>query len=141
MQIEKLISDLRQAGFRITKTRQALLEIFYKESCLLSLSQIHQCLRKRKLHPNRSTLYRELRFLSDQKILAKQSLDGQDHYELAHDHHHHLVCEKCGELTRVEMKSHLAADEKRLEKQYMFHIFRHELDFYGLCKKCNNYEK
>lgn len=140
MSVDKILNQLKQEGFRSTKVRQALLEILWSETCLLSLIEIQQRLRARKLRPNRSTLYRELKFLTEKKILNKNSIAGKDLYELPRDHHHHLVCVECGELTKVELESHLREEEKKLEKQFGFRIARHELEFYGVCEGCQKKE-
>ncbi len=136
MSANAIINQLKLEGFRSTKVRQALLEILWNETCLLSLAEIQQRLRVRKLQPNRSTLYRELKFLTEKNILNKNSIAGKDLFELPRDHHHHLVCVECGGLTRVELENHLKSEEKKLEKEFRFQIVRHELEFYGVCNDC-----
>lgn len=143
MSVDTILNQLKQEGFRSTKVRQALLEILWSETCLLTTTEIQKRLRARKLKPNRSTLYRELKFLTEKNLMIKHSIAGKDLYELPRDHHHHLVCVECGHLTRVDLENHLRHEEKKLEKQHGFRIARHELEFYGVCKGCqkNDYEK
>jgi len=136
MSVDKILNQLKLERFRSTNIRRALLDILWNETCLLTTAEIQKRLLARKLKPNRSTLYRELKFLTEKNILNKHSIAGKDFYELPGDHHHHLVCVKCGELTRVELENHLRVEEKKLQKQFGFKIARHELEFYGVCKEC-----
>lgn len=138
MSVDKILNQLKHEGFRLTQVRQALLEILWSETCLLTTAEIQKRLLARELKPNRSTLYRELKFLTEKNLIIKHSIAGKDLYELPCEHHHHLVCVECGNLTRVELQNHLRVEEKKLEKQFGFKIARYELDFYGICKRCQH---
>jgi Fur family ferric uptake transcriptional regulator len=95
----------------------------------------------RKHHSvNKTTIYRELAFLVENKILSEiDILDGMKRYELLNPdhHHHHLVCTSCRDIQCVEVPHHdLHALEKRLQASHSFTVQSHVLEFFGLCRKC-----
>lgn len=133
------IAKLRSAGFRITNVRQKIIELFCSASQALTAAELSSGLKRKGLLPNKTTIYRELEFLLDQKILAEiDFLDGKKRYELhAEGHHHHLLCNKCGKIQCVEMKNDLKHIESRLARVYGFEIKRHVLEFFGHCRECH----
>ena len=62
--------------------------------------------------------------------------EGKKRYELKNknEHHHHLVCEKCGDVKDVEMKENSLL--KSVEVRSKFVIKKHNLEFFGLCPDC-----
>jgi len=68
--------------------------------------------------------------------------DGFVRYEIGHrtgtvnQHHHHLICLKCGELISFEddLLDHM---KERLASSYGFEVVDHEVKLYGYCKKCS----
>ncbi|MFA5995392.1 MAG: transcriptional repressor [Patescibacteria group bacterium] len=133
-----LHSTIKKSGGRLTKTKQALLEVLASQHCLLSKATIIKQLQRKHVTPNRSTLYRELVFLVKHHIINQSTINGTDYFELAHQHHHHLVCLGCNNIERVDMDNHLTKQEQYITKQHQFNIINHLLEFYGYCQKCQN---
>ena len=73
-----------------------------------------------------------------QKGLTKQIQlnEGKFRYELtSKPDHHHLICQKCG--TIEDISDCAVGDlEKDIEKKKNFKIVSHSLEFYGMCKDC-----
>ncbi len=136
MKIDILYNTVRKNGGRLTKVRKAIIEILAHSSCLVSQADLQSALSAKSIHPNRSTLFRELVFLVKHAIVAKNTIAGVDYYELPHDHHHHLVCLECKSIHKVHMCNHLMKQEKQIEAQNKFTITKHSLEFYGYCKNC-----
>ncbi len=95
-------------------------------------------LRKNGILVNKTTIYRELDFLKDEKIIRELRLnDTAKHYELVPDnHHHHLICLDCKKIEHVELDGDLDREEKKISKNTKFKILNHSLEFYGICKSC-----
>ena len=59
-------------------------------------------------------------------------------YELgAKDHHDHMICTECGEITefvdaQIEERQHSIADSLG------FKMTDHSMQIYGICEKCQN---
>lgn len=102
-----------------------------------SVADLIGALAERRLAVNKTTLYRELEFLQKQGIVTDVRLnERQVRYELAGDHHHHLVCTTCDAVEDVEISDDLKNQEKRIELETKFKIQRHALEFFGLCRVC-----
>lgn len=92
------------------------------------------------LNPNKTTIYRELHRLACEGSLVEMAMEGGvRRYELASKAHGHcLVCEGCGDVKRVELPDDLRAREREIESKTNFQIIRHDLTFYGRCRKCRS---
>ncbi len=88
-----------------------------------------------KISANKTTIYRELdQFISSGLITEVHFGDGKKRYELARDHHHHLVCKNCNKIEDIEIN-----EEKlltKIENQSNFLIKTHTIEFFGLCNSC-----
>lgn len=138
---EQLIDALRTKGFRITKIRQAMIEALVAASQPVSAPQLLEQVSQKHPSVNKTTIYRELDFLADNKILSEiDILDGMKRYELLHPdhHHHHLVCTSCRDIQCVEVPHHdLHALEGKIQQTHNFTVQSHVLEFFGLCRKCS----
>jgi len=136
--MDTILELIKQSGGRLTKTRQAIIRLLTGSECLLSGADILAGLKKLKLSPDRTTIFRELNYLTKLGIVVKSSINGKDCYEIQdeHDHHHHLICLNCKDIQKVELNSHLESQERQIKKQTNFRITGHALEFYGYCIKC-----
>ncbi len=138
MNKDAIYKNIREQGGRITIIREEILRILSEADCLVSKADIIEHLKQHKVNPNRSTIFRELLFLTDNNIVIKNSILGINYYEIPHDHHHHLVCVNCNSITKVKMREHLAKQEKQIAKQNKFNIINHSFEFYGYCSNCQS---
>ena len=84
-----------------------------------------------------ATVYRNLQGLADENLLDIKQTDTEVLYRLCRtdEHHHHLVCDMCGET--VEIEGHIVEEwAKQLEKETGFARVDHILEFSGLCPNC-----
>jgi len=137
--IDTFSSQLRHAGFRMTKVRLAILKFLIDQHCALSAQDMLALLSKQRLKPNISTIYRELQFLTVRDIAQEVVFkDGVIRYELREGaHHHHLVCNACDTVEPIEMEKHLEAVEKSIHQNQKFRVLSHSLEFYGICAGCH----
>jgi len=127
---------IQSSNGRLTKTKKAIIDVLSQNHCLLSKQKMVEKLKAKKIKPDRSTIYRELKFLTKNNIIIKNTIAGIDYYEIPDDHHHHLVCMSCNSISKVEIGNHLEKQEKQIAKQNQFNIINHSLEFYGYCPKC-----
>ena len=138
MSVVDVLYTLRSRGFRVTKIRSMMVEALARAP--LSVQEIQTYLAKSKLTANKTTVYRALTFLQDEKLIREIQLSGEKkkRYELATDeHHHHVVCVKCDRIEDVAMKKELEQQEKYIARNQKFKILNHSLEFYGICKTCS----
>lgn len=135
---DAILQQLKETGFRITKTRRAVVDIFCSTGRPLSVEELLDFLAERGHEVNKTTVYRELEFLEAQHIVREVQL-GQDRkrFELTHGpHHHHIRCLHCGMITDVSIPNELKTATGHIENQTGFTVLDHSLEFVGLCKNC-----
>lgn len=136
------VEKLKSQGFRITKTRREVINQFEKAHQPLSVQELMAIFNKQKRSVNKTTLHREITFLCAQNIIRPVTLQSRKtHYELITDHHHHLVCQQCDKVIAIhcqEIEDNLKALTQSAKKEKKFNIFKHQLEFYGLCESCQS---
>jgi Fur family ferric uptake transcriptional regulator len=131
---------------RLTAPRQAILEFLSQSSKHMSAKEIYASLQRSYPGMGLSTVYRTLDLLARMGIVTKLSLgDGQSRFEFKskkkEDHHHHLVCTQCGKIINYsefldEELRLVRKTEEELAKKYNFIIQDHNIEFLGICEKC-----
>ena len=128
--------QLKACGLKITSARLSLLDIFQHSTKPLSVREIASQLKNSDVDP--VTLYRNVESLEQLGIIRQLRLqDRQAHYEMADDHHHHLVCKICGKIKDVEGCKITVADKNFLKKNDFAKMTGHSLEFFGICNSCN----
>ena len=136
---QTILAILKEHKLRLTKTRRAMIALFLREHTPLSVPQILDELSTQMIHVNKTTVYRELETLEMLSIVKSVKLeDRKQYFELAtRDHHHHFVCAECEEIEDVHLdECDLERQEELLARKNGFSVFRHSIEFFGLCKLC-----
>ncbi len=129
-------------SFKITKVRSAMLALLAETSTPLSITEILLQLKKEDLSPNKTTIYRELEFLTNLGLVSDVDFgDGKKRYEESGEHHHHIICVNCKTIKDVKMDKDLDEFSAKIAKQAGFKPVGHSLEFFGLCSKCQNEKK
>ena len=130
-------ATLRDAGFRATPGRLALLELLEESGTPLSVKTISRRLSPRK---DEVTVYRALEALSNAGILARVDFQHDHaHYELIADkkHHHHIVCNACGMVEDITECPLPTLTQKALNTSQKFtRITNHSFELFGICATC-----
>ncbi len=136
-------SILKEKGYKVTEARVSILEIFSESKLPLNAEDIYKRLLKNKKgnlkNINEATVYRTLSSFEKSEILKKIDLRKDSvYFELNNDHHHHLVCLKCGEIEDFkENKDMEKLLEKIVERSTKFKTIKeHSLELFGVCKEC-----
>ena len=130
------VERLRDAGYKITPPRLAVLQVIEQEGEHLDPAQILR--RAQSIHPDigRATVYRTLELLTQLNIVRPIYVgEHGPTYIRAEGGHHHLVCSTCGVV--IDFDQCMAGDMSReLAERFGFQIQSHLLEFYGLCAGC-----
>jgi Fe2+ or Zn2+ uptake regulation protein len=106
------IGRLRDAGYKITPPRLAVLEVIEQEGEHLDPAQILR--RAQSIHPaiGRATVYRTLELLTQLNIVRPIYVgEHGPTYIRAEGGHHHLVCSTCGII--IDFDQCMAGDMMR----------------------------
>jgi Fur family ferric uptake transcriptional regulator len=136
--VKDIASRLSQKGYRMTPQRLMILEAIEGASGHVSAEEIYQDIRKRYSSLNISTVYRTLELLKETGMVTETDMgDGRVRFHsLGHEHHHHLVCSKCGKVIDLD-ESMLAPLTGMLADKYGFRADLKHLAIFGRCKDCD----
>jgi len=134
-------STLQAAGHQHGGAREAVIELLASESCALSAQEIDDRLRAGSRSVGRASVYRSLELLATLKLVQRLDMgDGVARYEAADpggDHHHHVVCDRCGQIEPFHDPGLERAIE-RLAGRLSFAVDDHEVVLRGECSACRN---
>lgn len=138
---DSIYQNLKKRGFKLTRGRKSIINIFIDRNRPLSAAEIMDSLHKGKINLHKTTVYRELEFLLSQNIIRQlQFADRKKMYEiLTDDHHHHLICKNCQKTEKVSsvaLETNIHTLEKEILTHSNFKNVRHSLEFFGLCRQC-----
>ena len=116
---------------RNTPIRKAILELMEKHSRPLSAEELLI-----RIPANKTTIYRQLESLARSGLLNQvRFADRKLRYEPSNrDHHHHLVCDRCGVVKNIPLNETVLMSQLVNIKD--FQVTRHSLEFFGVCKNC-----
>ena len=123
------IGKMRGGGYKATPQRMAVLRALVEEQHQ-SLEEI----RARCPEVGLVTVYRTLDLLGNLGIVRRLDLGDGARYELAENHHHHMICESCGDISEFE---ECPLDPELLPPGSVdFEVRAHSLEVYGRCGAC-----
>ncbi len=129
---------LSDAGYRRGGARQAVIELLAAQPCALSAQEIEEALRGSARQVARASVYRVLDELEQLKLVTRIEVgQGTTRYEQkhSHGHHHHLVCDECGEVVPFE-DDELERTIDRVARRVAFHVSEHDVVLHGTCASC-----
>jgi Fur family ferric uptake transcriptional regulator len=123
--------------YRKTPARTAVTEFLSKSNSPVDVLQIINFLRSKNLSTNKVTVYRIMDSLYKNGIVTRLEFqEGKFRYEIKNtNHHHHLICTKCGKIEDVEGE-YIHQLEADIFKNKKFKVTGHSLEFFGLCRNC-----
>ena len=135
--LNSYLKILKDQGFKVTPRRKAIINIFISSKTHLTPEDVWQRLRENFEKCGMPSVYRNLETLAECGILTKiQQFDRKKHYGLCafagnDEHHHHIICVKCGKVEEIKECSFA-------QIQYLngFKIVRHFMQVDGICDKC-----
>ena len=143
IEYDKLLADfktlLKEQGLKFTNQREKILETLYYSQEHLTPEALHQLIKEKEpsLNTGIATIYRTLSMLEDHNIVSSLSFGAQGKkYELgAKDHHDHMICTQCHQITEfvddvIEEQQHKIADK------FGFKMQDHSMQIYGICSDC-----
>ncbi len=135
----RMLETIKGQGGKLTAVRKEIIHIFAEANAPLSAQELQRRLSRRKKLPNKTTVYREIAFLVERRIVREITFnDRKKRYEAELDaaHHHHLVCVRCDGVEDVALAGDLDRQERSISRSRGFMILNHSLEFFGVCRTC-----
>ncbi len=138
---DEITNLLRRADQRYTKGRRALVAALRSGGQPMTLPQILDA----GDGLAQSSVYRNLVVLEEAGVVTRiVTNDEFARYELAEaltEHHHHLICSSCGDVTdfALEQRTEASLDKAlhRVAEAAGFTVEAHRLDLVGVCSDCD----
>ena len=132
-----LTNALQNSGYRLTATRQAIIETLVAGGGHVTADELAEQVRVNAPQVGRMTVYRTLELLSDLGLIRPifQGTGAAHYILLDNGRHHHLICTRCHTVFEFD---ECVGEEigKTIGSRYDFIIQGHLLEFYGLCAQC-----
>jgi Fur family ferric uptake transcriptional regulator len=134
---ERLIASGRRRG----GARSAVVELLGRQRCALSVLEIEGALSSSQRTAGRASVYRVLEELESLALITRIDVgDGiardEPQYPDGANHHHHLVCDTCGDLVPFH-DDELERAIRRLSRRLEFDVSDHEVLLRGQCEHCH----
>jgi Fur family transcriptional regulator, ferric uptake regulator len=132
--------SIPQVKGRSTRQKRAVWAALSELEDFVSAQELHRILSDRDEKVSLATVYRVLQTHQEEGLLdVLRPDDGEAIYRLCagQEHHHHLVCRRCGlavEFEAPDMESWVCS----LAAENGFTEVRHTLEVYGLCQNCSS---
>ncbi len=130
---------LERAGHRHGGARAAVIDLLGAQPCALTAQEIEDALRAQGRSVGRASVYRVLELLVEHGAVGRLEVgQGIARYEAVDpggEHHHHLVCRRCGDLVPFGDPG-LERSIERLANRLGFRVDDHEVVLRGACARC-----
>ena len=137
---EHALTTLEREGYRAGAARRTVVELLGRQACCLSAKEITAALRDEGREVGLASVYRALELLDQLRLVQRLDAgEGVVRYEPAHDsghHHHHIVCDRCGDFATYEdedLERAIGALAERLSWQ----VGSHDVVLRGTCPRCS----
>lgn len=137
------IAQLKGNGLKVTGPRLKILELFETHADRhLSAEDVYRILLAEGVEIGVATIYRVLTQFEQAGMLLRHHFEsGKAVYELnGGNHHDHLVCVKCNQVTEFH-NPEIEALQEKIAASNGYRIVDHALYMYGVCGACQAKEK
>lgn len=141
IRLEQMIARLKQRDFRITPQRIAVLKILASSHDHPSVEQIFEQVRRDFPTTSIATVYKTVALLRELgEVLELGFPDGSNRYDGSKPFPHpHVICTMCKTILDPELNS-LTDLTNEVSEETGFRISTHRVDFFGICRECQNLE-
>lgn len=103
----------------------------------MSPQEIYRCLLKKERKIGLTSIYRCLDLFESLGIAFKIIQGPSAKYKLCEieEHHHHIICKRCGNVTELHFCD-LSNWLEKVRESTGYEVTDHHLNFYGFCKNC-----
>jgi len=137
--VEHVQATLAAAGHRASAPRTAVVEVLARHGCVLTARDVVSELRGGGREVGTATVYRALELLEELGLIQRLEVgEGTARFEPVHpsgDHHHHFVCDTCGQVSPFEdtgVERAIARLARRMDHQ----VGGHDIILRGDCPAC-----
>jgi Fur family ferric uptake transcriptional regulator len=132
---------LGRAGYRASAPRAAVVQALGELGCSVTARELARSLEQSGRRVGLASVYRTLELLEELRLVQRFEIGaGTARFEPAgpaREHHHHLVCERCGDVAAFEDPD-LERVIERLSSRVDFAVDGHDVTLRGECPACRS---
>jgi Fur family ferric uptake transcriptional regulator len=136
---EHALLSLERSGYRSSAPRTAVVGALAEVGCGVTVREIGDLLDRRGDRVGVASIYRALELLEEEGLVQRFDVgENASRYEPAlpsGEHHHHIVCDSCGEVRAFEDED-LERAIRRLARRVDFAVEGHDVTLRGECPSC-----
>jgi Fur family ferric uptake transcriptional regulator len=133
------LARLESAGFKRGGARRAVIDALAAEPCAVTALELDDRLRRGRRRVGRASVYRVLEELTALGLVHKLDLGTEtaryERVEPGGDHHHHMVCDRCGRVLPFSDPA-LERAVTKVTGDSSFEVRDHEIVLHGACEMC-----
>jgi Fur family ferric uptake transcriptional regulator len=137
-QMTRIVRAFEDAGYQTTPSRRLLAELVAGSQGHFSAADLMDRARQRRAKVGRATIFRALELLTSLHVVERLDLPNRSHAYVMCDpdeHHHHLVCSRCGRSVDVA-DGELARLVDEIGRRNGYRVETHRLELFGICPLC-----
>jgi Fur family ferric uptake transcriptional regulator len=134
----RLFKDIiKEKKVRLSLPRLLIYQELSRAVNPLSPHQIFKSLIKRKRKIGLTSIYRSLDLFESLGIVFKIVNGSNVKYKFCEleDHHHHIICKKCGDVVEFNF-CEISEWSRKVMESTGYEVTDHQLNFYGFCRAC-----
>lgn len=134
--ISEYKKTLQEYGIKVTTPRLHIFAFLFKTRKPKTAQDIHEAFKGKGM--DIVTIYRTLASFEKAGLVRRVDLRKDTvFYELAGEHHHHIVCTNCGDVEDFELCNIESLTKKITGKAKKFKtINQHSFELFGVCTAC-----
>ena len=126
--------SLEDTGLRCTPQRYAVMAFLMECDSHPTAAEIFEAVNRLDPRSSRATTYNNLRDLVQAGLVREVAVEGRAaRFDAKRMHHHHFVCDRCGNVEDIEWFDVPRPASRSLGKRILREC---ELIYRGLCTKC-----
>ncbi len=137
LETSKLVEKCRKHGYKITPQRLAIFDALQNNYNHPTAEMLYKEVSRKYPTITLTTIYKTLEMLINMgEIISLDINPERRHFDPRSEMHHHIICEKCKQITDIFEIDKEIKLPKEIENKFL--LKGYHIDFYGLCHKCRN---
>lgn len=125
---------LRARGLRLTDPRRIILDVVRATDAHPTATWVYRAVRRKLPRVSLATVYRNLRTLAAQGLLAERADVSGMRFDGKTESHDHFTCVTCGRI--FDVPAGVTRARARVPSTLGFEVLSHRIELYGRCRGC-----